>query len=223
MWGIVLVAATLVGPIALSLVFVPVVLFAALSGLRLTNITGASRPLLLALAVAVPLAGNGGPLLWAAVALAAVVAGYVLVRAAGHAEVWRVLVLVWGPAVASGAAVAAMKQDASLGALLVTLACLFDAANFVVGTGETGGYVGAAAGAGVVALVMVAMDSLVDADLRGRPMAVLALVAIVLLPVGIQLGRQATAGKILPAFRRFDSLLVAGPAWLVVMLVVLPH
>jgi hypothetical protein len=115
----------------------------------------------------------------------------------------------------------ASAQDPGVAVILVVAVCLFDAANFVTGTGPTGGVVGALAGAVSVALLMVILAAVAPAPLAGRPIDALAVVAVVLCPAGVFLGRRLTGPTRLPAFRRLDSLILAGPAWVVVTAVAL--
>jgi hypothetical protein len=219
LWAIVVLVATVTGPIGLAVVLAPVVLMAAGSALRLTKVRPNVRPLVLALAVLVPVASVAGPVTWVGAVVVAAVAILAVVSSSAHPRPARVVVLVAWPAAAAGAVVAAARQDLGVALILIIAACLWDAANFVMGTGDTadiddtGGVGGAIAGSALVVLLMVAASAVVDASLRGLPIVVLALVLVTLLPAGVALGRRVTGPAVLPGFRRLDSLLVAAPVW----------
>jgi hypothetical protein len=153
------------------------------------------------------------------VAAVAAVSGVRAVRR--QAGPLRVTGTVCAPLVAAVALGVASAQDPGVAVILVLAVCLFDAANFVTGTGPTGGVVGALAGAVTVALLMVILAAVVPAPVAGHPIDALALVAVVLCPAGVSLGRRLTGPTRLPAFRRLDSLILAGPAWVVVTAVAL--
>ena len=89
-----------------------------------------------------------------------------------------------------------------------------------MGTGTHGGILGAVAGAVMVAiLAFLVAATLVPPYSGHRPWVMLGLIAV-LAPVGVQLARRlGSAG--LPALRRLDSLLLAGPVWVVAVAVVL--
>jgi hypothetical protein len=135
----------------------------------------------------------------------------------------RVAGTVCAPIVAALAVGVASRQDPGVAVILVVAVCLFDAANFVTGTGPTGGLVGSLAGAVTVALLMVILAAVVPDPLAGHPIDAFAVVAVVLCPAGVHLGRWLTGPARLPAFRRLDSLILAGPAWVVVTAFALHH
>jgi hypothetical protein len=219
LWAAVVLAATVIGPVGLVVVLVPVTLMAAGSALRLTKVRASARPLVLAIAVLVPVASIAGPAVWAGGVVVAAVAIVAVVSSSGHRRPARVALLVCWPAAAAGAVVAAARQDLGVALILIVAACLWDAANFVVGTGDaadildTGGIGGAVAGSAVVVLLMVVVSAVADASLRGLPVVVLASVAVTLLPAGVAAGRRVTGPVALPGFRRLDSLLIAAPVW----------
>jgi hypothetical protein len=223
LWAVVLVGAAVAGPVTLVVVLVPVVLVAAASALRLCRVGPGTRPLVVVLALAVPVAGLAGAVAWAGVVVVVAVAIGVAVWSSGHPGPLRVVVLVCGPAAAAGAVVATAHQDTAVAVILVVATCLFDAGNFVVGIGDTGGRLGAAAGSALVAVLMVGLSALVDASLHGRPIWVLSALLVVLLPAGVAVGRRATGPARLPAFRRLDSLILAGPACVVAVALLVRH
>jgi hypothetical protein len=69
--------------------------------------------------------------------------------------------------------------------------------------------------------LMVILAAVVPGPVAGHPIDALAVVAVVLCPAGVHLGRRLTGPTRLPAFRRLDSLILAGPAWVVVAAVAL--
>lgn len=214
LWAAVAVAATAEGPVAVALVVGPVAAVAAATIVR----NGSSRqPRRVAIAAGaaavVPLAALGGPIAALAVGVAAVVGVLVV---SGPGEGWVIsAAAVGGPAAASASLV--LAADASLGVALclVSAICLFDMANYVVGTGRTGGVVGALAGLVTIAVFSMLIAAVVDPPFSGsRPWIMGGLVAV-LAPLGVALARRLSRGASLPALRRLDSLLLAGPAWVV--------
>ena len=133
----------------------------------------------------------------------------------------RVAAIVAWPAAAAASLV--LSSDASLGVALclASAICLFDVANYLVGTGPTGGILGALAGMVTVGVLALLVAAVVNPPFSGiRPWVLCGLVAV-LAPLGVQVGRRLAGGVPLPALRRLDSLLLAGPAWVIASRVLL--
>jgi hypothetical protein len=156
-------------------------------------------------------------------ALAVVVAPVALVAAVSaagavgrrHLPAARVAVAAGAPLVAAGSLVVARLQGASLALALVGACLAFDAGAFVIGNGRSalGGPPGVAAGVASVAVVALFVAAIMNPPFSGsRPWVVFGLVAV-LAPAGVKLCERAVGGAALPALRRLDSLVLAGPAW----------
>jgi hypothetical protein len=124
-----------------------------------------------------------------------------------------VLVAALGPAVAGAAVVAARGQGLSEAETLLTAVCLYDMASYVMGTNRRGGPVGVIAGMLTVGVLAVFVAAVVVPPYSGRsPWILLGLVAV-LAPAGVYAMGWIGPRLRLPALRRLDSLVVAGPAW----------
>jgi hypothetical protein len=219
-WAGLLVAGAEAGAPALAVVAIPVATVAAVSGVRaVVPRRAAVRPLVVLAAATgfiLPLAGLGGP-------TAAVVVGAVLVAAAVTllAVTWRggfplvAVLAAFAPAIAAASVVVARGQGLSESLTLIAAVCLYDMASFMTGTGPRGGIAGAIVGMVTVGVLAVFVAAVVVPPFSGRsPWILLGLVAV-LAPAGV-----AAAGRIgpnlrLPALRRLDSLILAGPAWVI--------
>ncbi len=238
-WAAALVATVGFGAAVAEVAVVPVAVVASASGVRAAaGRAGGSRanrgrggriPLRVAVAatgaVVVPLAALAGP-----------------ARAVGAAAVWALLtVVVAGPGSAAGArrfggrlaslvvgvgpAVAAMsvvlaRQQGSNYALAVLAAVFaYDAGAFLMGNARsaTGGPVGVTFGLVSVLVVAVFVAAVMDPPFSGvRPWIAFSVVGV-LSGAGVGLCDRAVAGARLPALRRLDSLMLAGPAWVLAM------
>jgi hypothetical protein len=119
------------------------------------------------------------------------------------------------PAVAAASVVAARGQGLSEALTLLTAICLYDMASFLTGTGPRGGVAGALVGMVTVGVLAVFVAAVVEPPFTGRsPWVLLGLVAG-LAPVGVFLAGRICPGRRLPALRRLDSLILAGPAWVI--------
>jgi hypothetical protein len=168
-----------------------------------------------------PLVGLGGLTPAAVVgALIAFGAAALAVAPAAYRVPPAVALAVLAPAIAAASVVVARQQGSTEGLTLVAAVLLFDLSNYVMGTGSHGGVLGAIVGATSVAILAVLVAAVLVPPYSGqRPWVMLGLVAA-LAPVGVRLaGRLGSAG--LPALRRLDSLLLAGPVWVVAVAVLL--
>jgi hypothetical protein len=125
------------------------------------------------------------------------------------------LVAVLAPAVAAASVVAARGQGLSEGLTLIAAVCLYDMASFLTGTSPQGGPAGVLVGMITVGVLAVFVSAVVVPPFSGRnPWLLLGLVAV-LAPAGVVgAGRLASKAR-LPALRRLDSLILAGPAWVI--------
>jgi hypothetical protein len=229
LWAAALVIAADVGSTALAVLLVPVAVVAAISAVRSVverkPAGGRKRrprpPTAVELAVAagvaavLPLAaiGGAGAALAAGLIVVAAAAGLLLVAQPGQVP-FRLLLAVVVPSVAAASAVAARSQGVSEGLTLVVAICLFDMANFVTGSSPRGGPVGAIFGGLTLAVLAVFVSAVVVPPFSGHSAWVLVGLVAILAPAGVYLA-SAVVGRPLPAVRRLDSLVLAGPAWVV--------
>jgi hypothetical protein len=171
-----------------------------------------------------PLAALGGPVTaGAALAIAGGIAAIVGVSAvvATTARPTRpaitMLVAAFGPGVAAGSVVLARHQGANEAIALVVSVLAYDVGAFVMGHARTavGGPIGVVGGLLSVAVVAVFVAAALDPPFSGnKPWILFGLVAG-LAPLGVALASGATRAARLPALRRLDSLMLAGPAWVI--------
>lgn len=129
------------------------------------------------------------------------------------------LVAAVGPAAAAGSVLLARHQHASGALALLAAVLAFDAGAFMMGNARTatGGPVGVVFGLVSVAVVAVSVAALMNPPFSGaRPWAVFAVVGL-LAAAGVWLADRAVGGSRSPALRRLDSLILAGPAWVILM------
>jgi hypothetical protein len=167
-------------------------------------------------AVALPVAAViGAPAVVALGSLLLIGSAVLLLASAGRALVFRVLMAAFCPAVATAAVVLALGQGLSEALTLLAGVCLYDMASFMTGTGPRGGVVGILAGWVTIGVLAVLVAAVVVPPYSGhRPWILLGLVAL-LVPAGVFLCSRIGNGRRLPALRRLDSLVLAGPAWVI--------
>jgi hypothetical protein len=171
-------------------------------------------------AVACALAGAFGPAAVLVVAALTVAAAFAVDR--DRARTTIAVALVIGLAAATPAIVRSQLGAIPALVLLFTVHAV-DASAFVVGSGASNKWEGPVAGAAAAAAVGLAVAAAFVPPFRGITPWVLALVVAVLAPLG---GTAATtllgrAEAPVPALRRLDAWLVAGPVWAVVARLVL--
>lgn len=239
-WAALLVIGVGIGAPAVDVVLVPVGLVACAAGVRSVKGTrgaksrrGQARPSVvgLLLTLVVPLAALAGE----AVAVAGLVltVGIAVISAASLAAVTAarpvratapLAFAMAAPAVAVTSLVLARLQDPTDALVLVAALLVYDASAFVMGNGRSalGGPAAVVSGALSVAVVAVVVAATMDPPFSGvRPWAAFSLVAMAA-PMGVWLGDLAFGRtNRLPAFRRLDSLVLAGPVWVVVSAAVL--
>jgi hypothetical protein len=225
---ILLLVGVAAGSVVLAVVVTPVVVVAVLSGRRAAvrgraEVAPSRGPLLAALVVAgcAPLVAVAGVVPFVVVAGGGFGAAAWLERGgAGGWPAWRPVATAAAPVVAGGSLVLASRQGTELATVLILAVCLFDAANAVMGTAPTGGLLGAVAGAATVLVLAVVVESLLVPPFVGRSPWILCASVAVCAPLGVLACGRLAPGRV-PALRRLDSLVVAGPLWLIVVAVAL--
>ena len=133
----------------------------------------------------------------------------------------RLVVVVGGPAVAAVSFVIAASQGANLAVTLVFLICFYDCACYLNGSGHgVGGAIGVGAGLVTVAVLALFVAAVFVPPFTGtKPWIVLGL-TVLLAPAGVWLAGSAVEWQRLPALRRIDSSILAAPAWVVLVALV---
>lgn len=156
---------------------------------------------------------------------AALVAAFSALRAAHQPRTpLNLAVAVVGPALAAIFLVIADAQSANLGITLALLVCVYDAAAYVNGNGRgAGGRAAVVAGLLSVAVLAVLVAAVLVPPFTGfRPWIVLGLAGI-FAPIGVHLAARVPGWLRLPALRRLDSMILAAPAWVVLVWLFVPH
>jgi hypothetical protein len=218
-WAGLLAAGAELGELALAAVLIPVAVVAAISVVRGMHRRQTVPVPTLAIAAGtagvLPLVALGGPA--AAVSVGAVffvgLVAQVVVSSRRIGFALAVGLATLAPAVAAASVVAARGQGLSEVLTLLVAVCLYDMASFLMGTGPRGGVVGVLVGMISVGVLAVFVAAVVEPPFSGRsPWILLGLVAV-LAPIGVALASLICPGRRLPALRRLDSLILAGPAW----------
>ncbi len=135
---------------------------------------------------------------------------------------WRAVLAAAVPGLAGLALVIAADQSSQAALVLVVAVCLFDLANAVMGTGETGGIVGAVAGLLTLAVLAVIVESVLVPPFTSTGAWLLCGAVAVAAPLGVEVCRRLAPGRV-PALRRLDSLVVSGPLWIAGAAVLVHH
>lgn len=223
-WSALTMAAVLVGPVLLALVLAPVAAAAAAQAAR--SWRGQRRAAWQAAA-----GGAGMVVCTAAFGVVGVIAGVtvvIVVLALAHflgpaAEPiarHRADPLLTGLiAVACGLAGAApvlLRSDGLIPAfVLLSFVHVYDASAYIVGSGARATWEGPAAGVASIAAVTLAIAAVLSPPFRGASPWLFGLLAALLLPLGPLVAAELTGDRRarVPALRRLDALLVAGPIW----------
>ncbi len=221
LWAALLVAATAAGDVAVAVLLVPASLVAAVSTVRAcTRPGGGARPpgaslaLAASLSVVLPVAALGGLTTAAFGAAVGVGAAAALLLVTPLRFPLRALLASVAPPVAAASLVVARHQGVTEALTLVAALCLFDLASFTVGGGPRGGLPGAVGGVLTLAVLAVLVAAGLVPPFEGRsPWILLGLVAA-LAPAGVA-GGWRLSSQALPALRRLDSALLAAPAWVI--------
>jgi len=230
LWAVLLLPAIFAGAVWMALLVAPVAGVAALQASRTWR--GAERrPIdgvaaagaaLIVFAAAFGVAGllvAAGLVAVSAAALDRVVAArHQAGRVSATRSLGRTLLLAAVPGLA-GAAPVALRSISGHGAVpalaLCTYALVYDASAFLVGSGSKHTWEGPVAGVASIGAVTVAVAAILVPPFRGASPWVLGLAAVLVTPFGpvlatLVLGDQAAR---VPALRRLDSLIVLGPVW----------
>jgi hypothetical protein len=220
-WAALLVAGAELGQLGLAAVTIPVAVVAAVSVVRAMHRrhTASTQTVAIAAGTAavLPLVALGGPAAAVAVGVVLAVGSVVQLimasRRIGFA--FAVAFASLAPAVAAASVVAARGQGLSETLTLLAAVCLYDMASFLTGTGPRGGVIGALVGMVTVGVLAVFVAAVMVPPFTGRsPWILLGLVAV-LAPAGVALAGLICPDRRLPALRRLDSLILAGPAWVI--------
>ncbi len=222
---LVLVLAIVVSPALVAVALAPVAIIAAQSAWRRLE-TPSAEPWWLAGACAgvAPLAAILGPVpAGLVVVTGGVVLALVTAREADPAEQLRVALCSVAPAAAAASLVLATRQSVTIGLVLFMAVALFDASNYVMGVGDTGGRLGAVAGALSLAVLGVVLAGVLVVPFSGVSPWVLCGMVAVAAPVAVGAGNRLVGSARLPAWRRLDSLFIAGPLWVILATLLLPR
>ncbi|MDQ2727028.1 MAG: hypothetical protein M3Y91_03985, partial [Actinomycetota bacterium] len=217
LWTLVLVAAIVVSPALVAVVLVPIAAIAAQSAWRRLE-TPIAEPWWLAGACAgvAPVAAIAGPVgAGLAIVAGGVVLALVTAREAERAEQLRVALCSVAPAAAAASLVLATLQSVTIGLVLFMAVTLFDASSYVMGVGDTGGRLGALAGALSLAVLGVVLAGVLVVPFSGASPWVLCGMVAVTAPLAVGAGNRLVGSARLPAWRRLDSLFLAGPLWVI--------
>lgn len=214
-WAAVVLIAVTIGAVPVAVV---VALVAGVAGAQTCRTWPApGRPLAAAagsLGLLLPLLALAGPVALVAAGGLLCGAAWVLARAAG-AHPGRTVAL--GVAVGAAASSLVLARGMGFTEAMVLFACVavYDASAYVVGAGAGNAWEGPAAGVASIGAVSLAVAAVYSGVFVGASPWLLALVVAVLAPAGTYLA-SALCGPVparVPALRRLDSLLIAGPAW----------
>jgi hypothetical protein len=238
-WAAALFAAANVGRVPMAVLLIPVGAVAALSAVRAEPAAKSARlvptlpgwPAVSSVAavavtppIALPLAALAGPRVTVEVgALLAVGAAVVISATTPGGFPYRVLLAAFCPAIAAASMVLALGQGLAEALTLLAAFCLYDLASFIMGNGPLGGPIGVLAGWVSISALASFVAAVVVPPYSGRnPWILLGLVAA-LAPVGVVLCAAISRGRRVPALGRLDSLVLAGPAWVVAVSLLLPR
>lgn len=230
-WAAITVVAAALGPFPVAVVFAAVALGAA--GQATRSWRGASRrpyrPVAVAGAAVCAVAGGAGPLAVVAAAAATAVAAVTAEQLRFGGTRWdarTTIAIAVTIGVAASTPALAVDQLGFVPALvLLGLVHAIDASAFIVGSGAASRWEGPVAGAASAGAIGLAVAAVFVPPFRGASPWVLAVVAAVLVPLGGVVGsallapreRTGKGGRsrpvAVPALRRLDALLVAGPVW----------
>jgi hypothetical protein len=236
-WAALLVAALFAGAGWLALVLAPVAGVAAVQASRswrkvdaprpIDGVAGAGAVLLVASAAFGPL----GLALGAVVLLLAIGGMHRLVvtrhrsgQLHGPRSLGRTLVLAAVPGLAAAGPVM-LRSVSSHGSVvtlaLCTYALVYDASAFLVGAGSRRVWEGPVAGVASIAAVTVAVAAILVPPFGGARPWILGVAAVLLTPLGPVVATMLLGDRRarVPALRRLDSLLVLGPLWTLLALV----
>jgi hypothetical protein len=184
-----------------------------------------ARPLrpLAAAGATLPILVLAGPVALAAAVVAIMVAAAALLRG-DRARVVSTVACAWLIGAAAAAPVVVAREwGTTEAAVLLWSTFVYDGSAYIVGSGTVHRWEGVAAGIASMAPLTLAAAAVLVPPFRGASAFILGAVAAVALPIG-PLAATALLGRrnaLVPALRRVDSLLLAGPAWVATAALVL--
>ncbi|HEX2038272.1 MAG TPA: hypothetical protein VHF47_00925 [Acidimicrobiales bacterium] len=229
LWAATTAAAATAGPFVLAPWLAAVAGVAALQSVRQVKGKGKGRRRrrpdragAAAAAVLPPLGAALGPLGAAAGLVAGVTAGALLGTARGR--VVRTLSFGLPFGLAAAAPVVLRTRGLAEAGTLLALVWAFDAGDYVVGVGAGKRWEGPAAGLAGMAVVTLCAAAVLVPPFEGASAWVLGGLAAALAPIGpvVVSGLLGSSKSDVPAARRLDSLVLAGPAFAAGALVLLP-
>jgi len=227
LWFLVVMASVAVGPGALTAVYATTAGLAGFQAARTWQPLGRPAQPVLAAIIGAGIAAAGllGPaavgaasLGAAVVALGAAVAG-TEARQRPFAAVAYTLQSGWFVGLAAATPVLALRIDIGAAAALVLLVSVYDMGDFLVGSGSKNAVEGPFAGIVAVAVFTFAMWVVTFVPFKEDALLAFGAVVAVAAPLGQLVGSAILprSDARAPALRRLDSLLVAGPAWVVTL------
>ena len=241
LWGAILIPSVAFGSALTAALLLPVTVIASVSAVRAaapkaaepksgapaTSIPVSPSHVAIVTALLLPLSAIGGPTPFIVVALLVAVAdgAILLLGERGRRPVVALVMLaaVLAPGIAAASVVLAVRQGSNEAVTLVAAVCLYDMASFIVGNGRTalGGIFGVIAGWISVGVLAVLVTASMNPPYSGRkPLLLFGLIAV-LAPAGVALTSLIVRGARLPALRRLDAFVIAGPAWVLAVSAVL--
>lgn len=228
-WFALTVGACALSPLALAAVLAVAAALAADQIVQRHAPEGPSRPVLEDLprlaavlgAASLPLAASQGVDTLAAALTATVVLA--MVATAGRPALPVLAAISIGLAAASPVLLQRLGTAAAL--FLLVLIAVYDAGDFLVGTGAGTAWEGPAAGVAAAGVVGFAAVVLAPPPLQEEGAATLAVLVALLAPLGPPLASLLVGDAVTPArfVRRLDSLLLAGPVAAYVLAALLPR
>ncbi len=224
LWGLLVIAALALGPIATAAVYGLTAAVAALQSAIAWKRSGTNPNRVVAgvVAVAVPMATGAAE--WGlGAAMLIGVAASVLTSGGSGAEVVRnsaITIRCWLFAgLAAASVVAAYHFNVWAGVSLVALSAAYDAGDYIFGADARHRWIGLIAGSCAVAVVAFSLWVVQMAPFGGDPVFVFAMALVLTAPLG-----QVVASLVLPdgralasGLRRLDTLIVAGPVWVLLL------
>ena len=223
-WAAVSVVACVVGPNVTAIVFAGLAMAAAGQSCRAWRREERRpyRPVAVAGAVLMALAGRAGPLAVGAavvlVGIGSVVAEMVpLGGREWNGRLTAAIALVTGAA-ACAIPMARAELDTTAALVLLATVLVAEASAFVVGFEGRTSFDGPVAGAAAVAAMSLATAAVLVPPFRGASPWVLGAVVALLVPLGPRVASAVlpSPGAFAPALRRLDAFVVAGPVWAIV-------
>lgn len=210
-WAVVAMAAITFSPIGLALLMAGLAAAAAAQTTWTWAAPERPKPLVALVAGVLPLAAAAGPV--AFLVAAAVGAGVLILQPLAHRMVGLALGL--GVGIAAASLVLARGLGFPEAVVLFGFMAMFDMANYLVGAGAHNAWEGPAAGAASVGAFSLAVAAVYSGVFDGVSPWILGAVVALCAPAGLYAANALRGSRPArtPALRRLDSLLIAGPVW----------